>query len=192
MGRQRTRARNARLGEANPNFKSKTSPSAIQARQKKKKIDHLNHIYPRRHVKRTELKSSLTQSLGLPPETLFIFRKANGTEGQEIPHNTVTINKGTVVVLNSIDLSVVLVVRCTPFSTMPSDVKHLFNHSFSTSYLHAHARYPCKTHNLVAPLEQAGEYCGWMGCCGWRGGSEKGFTLGMCLNDYHKVLPNNS
>lgn len=192
MGRQRTRARNAKNGLPNTNFNSKTSPSAVKARLAKKERGKVKRVYPRRHVKRTALKSSLARQYGLPPDTLFIFRRPTSEDGKDEHRDTVMINQGTVVVINSVDLSVVLVVRCTPFATMSHDLRKRFNHSFSTSYLHARARTKDTQQTSVAPFEEAREFPGWMGYCSWRGASEKGLSLGTSSSINIRCLPNNS
>lgn len=99
-------------------------------------------------------------------------------EEEEEARDSLKINRGNMVVIDSDTLSPVLIVRCTGFDMMPADLRDNFNKNISQSYLHARARNQCDKHCSVAPLEEAGEYWGWMGCCGWRGGSEAGRSLG--------------
>lgn len=182
MGRKENRARKARLGHKNQNFSSKTSPHALKARLLKREKDSLGRIYPRTHSKRASIKATLTKELGLPPDTVFIFRRPGEKDGSEEEREQIPINRGTIVVIDSQSLRLVLAVRCTQFKNMPPELRKNFNDTISNSYLHARARNKCDKHNSVAPLEEAGIYWGWMGCCGWRGASERGKSLGMFIS----------
>lgn len=187
MGRKEQRARKAQLGYKNKNYSSKTSPHAVKARLLKREKDTLGRLYPRRHTKRATIKENLIRELGLPPDTLFIFRRRGGEGGSEEDRDQISINEGTVVVIDSHTLMLVLAVRCTKFESMSPELKTKFNETISQSYLHARARNKCDTHNSVAPLEAAGIYWGWMGCCGWRGASEKGKSFGMFVSIQSKA-----
>lgn len=49
----------------------------------KREKDSLGRLYPRRHRKQTDLNAKLTQDLGLPHDTLFIFRRRQGEAREE-------------------------------------------------------------------------------------------------------------
>jgi hypothetical protein len=67
---------------------------------------------------------------------------------------------------------------------MDPKLRDKYNHSISTTFLHARARNQCKIHSSLQKhdLEEGEEeeepLCGWMGCCGWRGGCDKNKSAG--------------
>ena len=148
----------------------------------------LTKSYTRHHAKRKALKAKLTSELGLPLDTKFILRYSLKDRPDLAGRDRISISSGTVVVINKLDLSIVLAVKCIPFEDMDAALRESYNHSISTTFLHARARNQCKIHSSIQadgnendemkPLE------GWMGCSGWRGGCEKDKSLGEAALSY--------
>jgi hypothetical protein len=197
MTRQRSTLRKQKAGIHVPSFKSRTSPSYHKSRNKYRKEQTIGQPYRRHHAKRTELKRQLVEELGLPFNTKFIFCYSFIDKPVPDPPKTI-INSGTVVVINKKDLSIVLIVRFTPFEKMDQELRDKYNHSMSTTFLHARARNQCKIHTSLknGDLEEGEEeevtLCGWMGCTGWRGGCEKeksaGLLCSMIILNYSLIL----
>lgn len=179
MSRQK-RARRNKLNNAGlkQNYKSKTSPSAVKARDRRRQEIDIGHLYPRRHRKRTDLKARLADELGLPHNTRFIFRRSSDFD-DEIDRPIRKLSFGTVVVINRDDLTLVLIVRFSLWKEMWPSLKHQFAHSITTTLQHARARLRCKCHNSVQTFEEDHVYWGWMGCCGWRPGTDDGRSFGQ-------------
>lgn len=140
MSRQKKRQRAQKNGFKKKNFKSKTSPSAVKRRTERWKAYYdLGRVYPRRHTRRTEIKARLTKELGLPPDTLFVFRWSRNSDHYLIDRPPIMIHSGTVAVINAADLSLVLVVRCTKFKDLEPSVRSSFDEAISTTYKTARA-----------------------------------------------------
>jgi hypothetical protein len=186
MTRQRSTIRKKNAGIHVPSFKSRTSPSYYKSRDRYRKEKTIGKPYCRHHAKRTNLKRQLVEELGLPIDTKFIFRYSMIDQPLEVQAKII-IESGTVVVINKKDLSIVLIVRCTPFQKMDLDLRSKYDHSLTTTFLHARARNQCKIHSSLQKrtLEEGEEeeepLCGWMGCTGWRGGCEKDKSAGMSV-----------
>jgi hypothetical protein len=88
------------------------------------------------------------------------------------------IHFGTVAVINAEDLSLILDVRCTKFKGLEPSVRQGFNDAISTTYKTARARWKCLTNRATKRLQEAGIYWGWMGCAGWRGGTDPELSAG--------------
>ncbi|KAH9806729.1 hypothetical protein DFH28DRAFT_868592, partial [Melampsora americana] len=119
---------------------------------------------------------SLAERLGVPKDSTFIFRKSSvaRAEGNYSETEVTKINKGTVVVVNEEDYSLVLAVRCNEFKQMSIKQREKFSMGISTPFLHARARLPNTLHKSIQLFILAMIWWGWMGCCGWRAGSDPG------------------
>lgn len=187
MSRQKRHRRAKKAGiSTNDNFKSKTSPSAIKRNTTRwKAYFTLGRVYRRKHCKRTETKARLTAELGLPADAVFIFRWSKNSDHVLFDRPPIMIYFGTVVVINAEDLSLVMVVRCTRFKDMDPSLRGKFDHSVSISFKVARARWKCESNGAVQKIKEEGKFWGWMGCAGWRGGTDPGISLGpYCLSDF--------
>lgn len=181
MGRQQNKIVKRAAGVPVKNYSSKTSPSHLKYQEHRKKPTGLGRPLYRYHKKRNDLKAQLAKELGLPPNTKFIFRSKSNDVDDIDEEELIEIYYGTVVVIDKEDLSVVLVVRCTPFSSMDSKLREQFDNTISTTFLHARARNLCKVngaHKDKKDDEEEHVVCGCMACCGWRGGSDFERSLG--------------
>ncbi|EGG06703.1 uncharacterized protein MELLADRAFT_86423 [Melampsora larici-populina 98AG31] len=174
MGRSRNRARKKNLGYPTENFKSKTSDCFLNARLRRDQENNIGKPYPRRHTARTERKASLAAKLGVPKDTTFIFRD-RAQERAEGPYlENLKLNFGTTVIIDRKDSSLVLAVRCNEFKKMSTEERESFRFGISTPFLHARARNVNELHHSIQLLILALIYWGWMGCCGWRAGTDPG------------------
>ncbi|KAH9816671.1 hypothetical protein DFH28DRAFT_890880 [Melampsora americana] len=178
MPRSKNRKRQKRLGYSTENFKSKTSACFLNGRLRWEQKNDIGKVFPRRHTARTQLKESLAVKFGVPEETTFIFREkaSDRAEGTYTTH--LKLNFGTTVVVDKNDLSLVLAVRCNEFKDMTPQERESFRTGISTPFKHARARLTNDLHNSIQILVLALLYWGWMGCCGWRGGSDTGRFFG--------------
>lgn len=179
MGRGRAEKAKKAAGIKVPNRKSKTSKCYVEGKARYRKTVHIGRPLPRKHVNRTTLKAKLARELGLPPDTVFVFRYSLKDRPDLGPYKPIEIKEGTVVVVDKKTMNVVLIVRCNPFAEMEEELKEKFAHSISTTYLHARARNNCKLHNSIQGIKDDKSYTGFMGCCGWRGGCEKCKSAGV-------------
>ncbi|EGF99971.1 uncharacterized protein MELLADRAFT_73287 [Melampsora larici-populina 98AG31] len=74
MGRGRAEKAKKAAGIKVPNRKSKTSKCYIEGKARYRKTVHIGRPLPRKHANRTALKAKLARELGLPSDTVFIFR----------------------------------------------------------------------------------------------------------------------
>lgn len=187
MGRQRNNQRKREAAINVPNYKSRTKPSFKTSRKRYKKKHGIGRPYYRFHYKRTKLKSSLAQELGVPANTKFIFRFSLDDQPDLAAREPIEIDFGTVVVINQKDLSLVLAYRATPFFAMSPQLKEKFRYSTSETFQHARDRNTCKSNSATQGLveDEDGHTSGWMGCCGWRGGSDKGRSVGWLIFSLH-------
>lgn len=186
MGRQRNRAAQRAAGVKPANYKSKTSPSYIKYQLKRDKKGSIGRPFYCFHRKRTQLKCQLAKELGLPWDTKFIFRYESDNSLDTDELKEIEIYHGTVVVINKADLSLVIAVRCNRFKAMPDRLRKDFDHTISTIFNHARARNECKTNAAHKKKKKNdmgeddhGHVCGWMGCCGWRGGTDAEKSIGV-------------
>ncbi|KAH9808938.1 hypothetical protein DFH28DRAFT_866989, partial [Melampsora americana] len=178
MPRAKNRERQKRLGHPTHNFKSKTSPCFLKARERSDAEHDIGKAFPRRHTARTQLKASLAKKFGVPEETTFIFRDKAQDRAEGAYTKMLKLNFGTTVIVDKKDLSMVLAVRCNEFKKMTAEEKESFRSGISTPFKHARARLPNDLHHSIQIFVLALLYWGWMGCCGWRGGSDKGKSFG--------------
>lgn len=180
MGRQRSKVAKKAAGFEVENFQSKTKPSYVKYQEHRQKPTGLGRPLYRYHKGRTDLKVELPRSLGLPPDAKFIFRRKRPDISEEEDEELLELFHGTVVVIDKDDLSLVLVLCCTLFSSMGTTLRQGFENAISTTFLHAQARNQCLVNGAMKENEFDDEHhvCGWMGCCGWRGGSDPGRSSG--------------
>lgn len=179
MPRARNRARKVRLGFPLENFKSKTSKCFLEGRKRRDQEYKPGKPYPCRHTARTKLKASLAESLGLPEDTVFIFRESSEDRKEGKYLKRIKLHHGTTVVHNKKDTSLVLAVRCTEFEKMNASEREDFRFGISTPFLHARARLTLTLHRAIQLFVAALLLWGWMGCCGWRAGSDPGKSFGV-------------
>lgn len=195
MGCSRNRQAKRAAGVKPLNYKSKSSPCHVKYQLRRDKQYSLGRPFYRHHRKRTQLKCQLATELGLPLNTKFIFRYPSDLRMSTDEFKEIELYHGTVAVINKADLSLVLVVRCNRFRAMEPELRQEFNHTVSTIFQHARARNKCTingSHKADKTKTQVGEegdhgssdqheehhVCGWMGCCGWRGGTDKDKSFG--------------
>jgi hypothetical protein len=202
MGRQRNRQAQRAAGVKPKNYKSKSSPCHIKYQLRREKKGSIGRPLYRFHRKRTELKCQLAKELGLPPDTKFIFRFHSKDRMATDEFKDIEIYHGTVAVINKADLTLVIAVRCNRFKSMESAIQKEFDHSVSTIFQHAQARNECtinsshkkeKKTKKKQPVQEDEDHehvCGWMGCCGWRGGTDKEKSLGkLCYHLQECIWP---
>lgn len=177
-GCQKAKVRRLKAGLSAPNYNSKTKPSFALAKKKKQKLDALFHAYQHRHPKRTALKAQLIEELGLPSDTLFIFRWSS-EDRPDIKYHLISIYYGTVVLINKMNLCLEFLVRVIRFDLMSTALRESFRFAISSPFLAARSRRKCNTNHTVQALIKAHMHWGWLGGCGWRGGTDAGKSLGM-------------
>ncbi|EGG02658.1 uncharacterized protein MELLADRAFT_110012 [Melampsora larici-populina 98AG31] len=107
-GRGKTRARRAANGTPQTNTKSKTKPSAIAYRDRKRQERDIGTPFPQKHQGRVDKRRALAEELGLPPETKFIFRHRITDPEEQKKREIVELHFGTTAVINKEDNSLIL------------------------------------------------------------------------------------
>ncbi|EGG08178.1 uncharacterized protein MELLADRAFT_84954 [Melampsora larici-populina 98AG31] len=179
MGCARSESAKKAAGMQVPNWKFETSKCYFEGKARYRKEVHIGRPLPCKHINRTTLKAKLARELGLPSDTVFIFRYSLKDQPDLGPYKPIHIKEGTVVVVDKKTLNVVLIVQCNPCATMEDKLKEKFAHSISTTSLHARACNNFKLHNSIQGIKDDESYTGFMGCCGWRGGCEKCKSAGV-------------